>query len=183
MDTDTTAASGNESCGTGCWQKTLCICRWKTAFADKWLAPLADLGLRLAIANVFWKSGKTKIIENCETGLVCVSDNARNLFEWEYIPAWEKNAPFPPPLSAGTMAELATWTELAMPVLLLIGLGTRPAAFVLLGMAVVIELFIYPGNGEHYLWMAILAAIVIRGGGVLSLDHLVRLQVLDKKSS
>src|SRR5881628_931209 len=75
-------------------------------------APLADLGVRLFVAAVFFQSGLTKIANWSST---------LSLFENEYA------VPLLPPQVA---AFLGTGVELFFPVLLVLGLGTRFAAFV-----------------------------------------------------
>src|SRR5881394_2194169 len=74
-------------------------------------APAVDLVVRLFVASVFFKSGLTKIATWSST---------LSLFENEYA------VPLLPPEIA---AFLGTGVELAFPVLLVIGLGTRLSAF------------------------------------------------------
>ncbi len=81
--------------------------------AVSYLSPLLDLGLRLWVARVFWNSGLTKI-QSWDTTLM--------LFEYEYAV---------PLLSFKTAAILATGIELGVPVLLVVGLGSRLGALVL----------------------------------------------------
>lgn len=105
---------------------------------------------------MFFRSGMTKLAS---------WDATVALFEMEYM------VPVLPPVIA---AYLATATEIGCSVLLIAGLGTRFAAAALLGMTLVIQLFVYPENWpDHLLWGSILAYLVTRGGGALSLDHLV----------
>ncbi len=93
-------------------------------------------------------------------------DAALELFRDEY------RVPLLPPEIA---AYLAVSIELSMPVLLVLGLATRPAAFVLLGMTSVIEIFVYPQAWPtHIQWAAMLLVLLCRGAGLLSLDHLIR---------
>lgn len=114
------------------------------------------LPLRLAAANVFWSSGTTKL-SNWETTLFLFTD--------------EYKLPLLPPELA---AYMATAVELTMPVLLVLGFLTRPAAFVLLGMTAVIEIFVYPQAWPtHLQWAAILVVLLCRGPGKISLDHLI----------
>src|SRR5216117_2261186 len=82
--------------------------------------------LRLAVATVFWNSAMTKLAN---------WDSALELFTEEY------KVPLLPP---GVAAYMAESIELTAPVLLVLGLATRPAALVLLGMTTVIEVFVYP---------------------------------------
>ena len=54
----------------------------------------------------------------------------------------------------------------------LIGLATRFSAPALLGMALVIQVFVYPdAYPTHGVWMTVLLFLVARGGGAVSLDH------------
>ncbi|MBK8175431.1 MAG: DoxX family protein [Rhodospirillales bacterium] len=117
---------------------------------------LLGLAFRFAIAVVFWRSGMTKIAS---------WDVTLNLFQYEYA------VPLLPPEIAAYMAAAA---ELSCPVLLVFGLGTRFAAAALLGMTAVIQIFVYPASWpDHLLWGSILVYLLTRGGGLLSLDHLV----------
>jgi putative oxidoreductase len=51
---------------------------------------------------------------------------------------------------------------------------TRFAAFVLLGMTAVIEIFVYPQAWPtHIQWAAMLLVLLCRGAGSLSIDHLL----------
>ena len=117
-----------------------------------WLA----LPLRFAVATVFWNSAMAKLA-NWETTLSLFSD--------------EYQLPLVPPEIA---AYLATSVEISTPVLLALGLLTRPAAFILLGMTAVIEIFVYPlAWPTHIQWAAMLLVLLCRGPGRLSLDHLI----------
>ena len=113
--------------------------------------------LRFAVATVFWNSAMTKLA-NWETAI--------SLFTEEY------KVPLLPPELA---AYMAATIELTTPVLLVLGLATRPAALVLLGMTTVIEIFVYPQAWPtHIQWAAMLLVLLCRGPGKLSLDHLIR---------
>lgn len=118
---------------------------------------VVEVMMRIGVGAVFFKSGLTKIA-NMEIAV--------DLFREEY------KMPLLPPEVA---APLATAAELTAPVLLFVGLLTRPAATALLGMTAVIQLFVYPANwSEHLLWASILIYLLTRGPGSLSVDHLVR---------
>jgi putative oxidoreductase len=115
---------------------------------------LLALPLRLAVATVFWMSGMTKLA-NWDTAVALFTDEYR-------VPL------LPPELAA----YLAAGIELSMPVLLVLGLLTRPAAVVLLGMTAVIEIFVYPQAWPtHIQWAAMLLVLLCRGPGALSIDH------------
>ncbi len=118
---------------------------------------LLAIPLRIAVATVFWNSAMTKLA-NWAT--------AMELFREEY------KVPFLPPEVA---AYMAVSIELTAPVLLLLGLATRPVALVLLGMTAVIEIFVYPQAWPtHIQWAAMLLVLLCRGAGACSLDHLLR---------
>lgn len=121
--------------------------------------PLGDLAIRLYAADVFWKSGLTKIAS---------WDTTLALFENEYT------VPFLPPQLA---ALLGTGIELAMPVLLALGLGARFAAFVLFAFNIV-AVVSYPelspaGFANHVTWGLLLLVPLLHGAGRLSLDHFI----------
>jgi putative oxidoreductase len=118
---------------------------------------LLALPLRFAVATVFWDSGTTKLAN---------WDATLQLFEDEY-----KVPLLPPDIAAHVGASI----ELTTPVLLVLGLLTRPAALVLLGMTTVIEVFVYPQAWPtHIQWAAMLLVLLCRGGGALSVDHWLR---------
>jgi putative oxidoreductase len=117
---------------------------------------LLAIPLRLAVATVFWNSGTTKLAN---------WDATLQLFEDEY-----KVPLLPPDIAAHIGASI----ELSTPVLLVLGLLTRPAALVLLGMTTVIEVFVYPQAWPtHIQWAAMLLVLLCRGPGAISVDHLL----------
>ena len=120
------------------------------------------LAARLSVAAIFFQSGRTKV-----EGLLQVTPGAVELFQSEY-----KLPLLPPELAA----HLAAYAEHLLPVLLVLGLGTRLAALGLLGMTLVIQLFVYPDAWPtHLSWVALLAYLASRGAGRLSLDRALRL--------
>jgi putative oxidoreductase len=125
------------------------------------LVPTALLLLlaRLAIAAIFFLSGRTKV-----EGVLTLTDSTYELFRTDYA------LPFVSPEIA---APLAAYSEHFFPVLLVLGLFTRPAAAALLGMTLVIEIFVYPDAWPtHLSWAALLLPLIARGGGAWSLDKL-----------
>ena len=132
--------------------------RGVTEALQTWAAPLLDLAMRLWIARIFFNSGLTKL-RDWEATLF--------LFEYEYQV---------PVLPHGLAASFATATEIAAPVFLVVGLASRLAAIPMLAMALVIQFAlgsVNPAfdNVEHFYWMFVLAMIVTRGPGRISLDH------------
>ena len=129
------------------------------------LAPLADLALRLYVANVFWVSGMTKVSS---------WDSTLQLFEYEY---------HVPLLSPTLAAYSGTFTELFFPVLLVLGVGGRIPALILFVFNI-IAVISYPdlnavGLEQHKTWGVILAVLLCHGHGPISLDGVVR-KVLTK---
>ncbi|WP_323986549.1 DoxX family protein [Pseudomonas canadensis] len=115
---------------------------------------------RVAIAAVFFLSGRTKV-----TGLLELKPSTYTLFRSEYA------LPLIPPDWA---AHLATYAEHLFPLLLVLGLLTRPAAAALLGMTLVIEVFVYPAAWPvHLTWAGLLLLLLAYGGGAWSLDRLI----------
>ena len=120
---------------------------------------------RLGIAGIFWRSGRLKV-----DGW-SVTDQTL-LFEEEY------NLPLIPPEIA---AYAATIAEHTFPILLILGLATRFSALSLLIMTLVIQIFVYPHVWpEHAIWAAGLILIIVKGGGPVSLDSLLRRWVCPK---
>jgi putative oxidoreductase len=69
-------------------------------------------------------------------------------------------------------AALAAFGEHLLPLMLLLGLGTRLAAAGLLAMTAVIQLLVYPGAyATHGVWTAVLLWLMARGPGALSIDR------------
>ena len=79
-----------------------------------------------------------------------------------------------PLIPPGIAAYMSASIELSTPFLLVLGLFTRGAAFVLLGMTTVIEIFVYPQAWPtHIQWAAMLLVLLCRGAGAISLDELI----------
>ncbi len=134
---------------------------------ERWLAPLFDLAIRLYVAQVFFLSGLTKIRDWSVT---------LALFDGEYA------VPLLPPWLA---AALGTAGELALPVLLVLGLASRFGAA---GLFVVnaVAVLSYPdisdlGRQDHVLWGALLLVTLCHGPGRWSLDHLIVARLADKR--
>ena len=112
---------------------------------------------RLGIASVFFMSGRTKVER-----VLTITDSTYELFRTDYP------LPF---LTPATAAHLATYSEPLFPLLLVLGLLTRPAAFALLVMTSVIEIFVYPDAWPtHLSWAGLLLPLIAFGGGRLALD-------------
>lgn len=132
-------------------------------------AALPLLLLRVALAIPFWRSGLTKW-----DGFLNLSSGARYLFTEEFrLHVFGQAFAYPAPL---TMAFLAGLGEVVLPVLLVLGLGTRFAALGILGMTVIIQLTVPDGLVNFHLpWFAMAGALVVYGGGAVSVDRLIGL--------
>jgi len=112
--------------------------------------------LRLGVAWIFWSSAQVKLINWQRT---------IELFAEEY------RVPLLPPEIAAAMA---LSIEIACPILLVLGLFTRLAVLVLLGMTAVIQIFVYPEAWPtHLQWAAMMLVLLCRGAGALSIDRLL----------
>lgn len=121
------------------------------------LQPLLLLGFRLYVARVFLMSGLTKI------------------HDWSVTLALFTNEYHVPVLPPAVAAALGTTTELSMPVLLVLGLGSRFAAGVLFlfNIVAVISYAALPDIAvkDHVLWGTMLLVLTICGPGKFTLDH------------
>lgn len=134
-----------------------------SAVSSRFVEGGALLLTRLAMAGVFWRSGRSKI----EDGTwFTISKGTRYLFSEEYA-----GVPLPPEVAM----VMATTAEHVLPIFLLVGLGTRFAALGLIGMTLVIQVFVFPQAWwpVHSLWIAMAWILVCRGAGLYSLDALI----------
>lgn len=126
------------------------------ALMEAWLTPTFDLAIRLYVANVFFKSGLTKIQDWSSTVA---------LFQYEY------QVPVLPPELAAVMGAAG---ELGLPVLLALGLAGRFGAAGLSVMNVVAVIAYADlsdlGRQDHVLWGVLLLVTLLHGPGRWSLD-------------
>lgn len=129
---------------------------YRASHLPEHLAPLMDLGLRLYLANVFFKSGLTKI-QSWDGTLYLFSDVYQV-----------------PLLNSDVAAYLATGAELGLSVLLVLGLLWRFAAaglFILNLVAVISYAGLSPaGINQHISWGILLGVLLILSRGKWSLD-------------
>ena len=128
---------------------------WSRA-ANALRAPLT-LGVRLFLADVFFRDGMTKLAD---------WDVTLALFTDEY------QVPVLPPMLA---ALLATACEILLPMLLSLGLATRVAALGLFALNLM-AVISYPAMPEiarqfHVYWGMLLALLLAYGGGGWSVDR------------
>jgi len=121
------------------------------------LQPAAQLLARVYVASVFFRSGLTK------------------LHDWDTTLALFMDEYHVPLLNTTVAAWLGTAAEIALPVLLVLGLGGRFAAaglFILNAVAVVSLMDIAPAAfQQHLFWGSLLAALLLWGPGRWSVDR------------
>ena len=129
--------------------------------------PLAQPVLRLALALPFWRSGLTRW-----DGWFQLKPMTSYLFEEQFrLHILGGTYPIPMP---DQVAFLTACAEIGLPVLLVLGLGTRLAALGLLAMTAVIQLVMPDAWANfHLYWAAIALAVIAVGPGAVSLDRLI----------
>ena len=131
--------------------------------AQPWLVQLL---LRWALALPFLKSGLLKW-----QGIFQLSDTTIYLFAEEFrlhLPGGPFHYPAP-----AAFALLSAIGEVLLPALLVLGLGSRFAAFGLAAMTVVIQLTVPEGWPVHLTWIAMAFGIAAWGPGRISIDYLL----------
>lgn len=126
-----------------------------------YLQPLVLLAMRIYVAWVFFASGLTKIQSWSST---------------LYLFADEYQVPL---LSPELAAYLATAGELVLPILLVLGLLTRPTALglvILNAVAVIAYPYLWTIEGaggfwQHVVWGVMLLIVLVYGAGRWSLDR------------
>ena len=128
------------------------------ALVDR-LQPLFAFALRVYVARVFFLSGLTK------------------LHDWNITLSLFRNEYHVPLLPPAIAAVLGTSAELGLPILLVLGFGTRAAAVALFAFNIVAATS-YPelsaaGLKDHILWGMLMLVLFFYGPGKLSVDHLL----------
>jgi len=121
-----------------------------------------DLVVRLYLLKVFFQSGLTKI-QSWQSTI--------DLFAYEYSV---------PLLEPEVAAIMGTAGELILPILILIGLFTRPAAiglFILNAVAAyayaLTDFYNFTGMLDHILWGLMILVYILYGSSPISLDNLI----------
>jgi putative oxidoreductase len=127
---------------------------------------LPNLAIRLLLAYEFWESGLVKL--NGDNWFMEIQDQFP--FPFNVVPAeisWQ----------------LATWSELIGPVLLILGLGTRFASLALVILTVVAWASVHAGNGYNVcdngyqlplMYVVLFLPLLLQGAGKLSADYWIR---------
>jgi putative oxidoreductase len=138
-------------------------------------ASLTQLVLRIAVALPFWRSGQTKW-----TGWFELSDSAVYLFEEEFrIHVLGRELAYPLPHATAFASGVA---EIVLPVMLVLGFGTRFAALGVLSMTALIQLTVPDGWETYHLpWAAMALAVMTYGPGRLAIDPLLARALASQK--
>jgi putative oxidoreductase len=140
------------------------------------------LALRLVMARLFFLEGQTRIsgprlslnvqdlLPNLDLSVILpmqVKAETFTAFLAKYPPL-----PVPPMLSA----YLVSYAEFFLPVMLVLGLGTRVAALGLLVITAMIQVYVAPEAlwTAHVYWAGFLLVLLSRGAGAISLDNIIR---------
>jgi putative oxidoreductase len=130
------------------------------------LDAIALLACRLLLARTFLLSGLTKW-----DGFT-IRDDTFYLFSDEYFGSYGL-----PQGVTDAMAIAASFAEIILPLLLILGLFTRVAATGVLAMTLVIQIFVYPDAWwtVHAWWATVALLLMALGPGRVSLDRLLRI--------
>jgi putative oxidoreductase len=139
---------------------------------------LVALALRLVMARLFFHDGQTRIsgprfslsVYNFDFPVVLplqVKTETFGAFLTQYAAV-----PLPPVLGA----YLVSYAEFILPIMLVLGLGTRFAALGLLIMTALIDVSVVPQAlwTAHIYWAAILMVLLSLGAAQISFDHVIR---------
>ena len=139
---------------------------------------LVALALRLVMARVFFLDGQTKIdgphlaygFHGFDVSVILpmqVKTETLFTFMTQYAAL---------PLPGAIAAYLVGYAEFVLPLMLVLGFGTRIAALGLLIMTAMIQAFVLPQAlwTTHIYWAALLLVLLSLGPGKLSLDHVIR---------
>ena len=139
------------------------------AWLTRYAVDLALLALRLPVAVVFWRSGRTRV---AGWNIFHLTDSQIYLFDQEF------HMPVPE-----LMAHLTAVAEHVLPVLLIAGLFTPLTALGMLTMTLVIQFFVFPDAWltAHMFWATILFAVLVLGPGRISLDALLARRLRRKR--
>jgi putative oxidoreductase len=139
---------------------------------------LVALVLRFALARVFFLDGQTRV-EGPRLPLTVQDFNLSVILpvqvKAETFTAFLTQIP-PLPVPPVLAAYLVSYAEFILPIMLVLGLGTRFAALGLLIMTAVIQLYVVPEAlwTVHIYWASMLLVLLSLGAGQVSADAVIR---------
>jgi putative oxidoreductase len=139
---------------------------------------LVALVLRLAIASVFFLDGQTRV----DGPLIPIHLNG---FDFSFVlPLQVKATSFtsllagylPLPVPPGLVDYLVAGAEFVLPMMLVLGFGTRFAALGLLIVTAILQIYVMPQAlwSAHVYWALILLVLISCGPGRLAVDHFIK---------
>lgn len=137
--------------------------------------------VRFWVALPFWSSGLTKWVDFPAGFLTQMSSSNKYLFANEFklhLPGGPYPMPFPE-----VMAWLSGVGEIVLPVLLVLGILSRPAALGVLAMTAIIQVTIPDGWPVHIQWALAGLLILAFGPGMFSADFVARKFGLGKSAA
>ena len=166
---------------------------WLEPFSTPVMTTLARFIFAAVLFMYFWNSGLTKIPD----GFANLLSPSFNAFA-QIFPKGAEAASYD--ITQATQFQklvilAGTWAEFVLPVLVVLGLFTRAAAFGMIGFVVVQSLTDIYGHGGEWgkwfdnlsdavildqraFWVFLLLYLVFKGGGPLSLDRLFKSEKL-----
>lgn len=130
---------------------------------------LPNLAIRLLLAYEFWEAGMMKLH----------SDN--------WFMSIQDQFPFPFSVVPTEISwQIATWTELIGPVLLVLGIGTRFISVALIILTIVAWVSVHAGNGYNVcdngyqlplMYLVLFLPLLFQGAGKLSIDYWIRKRI------
>ena len=139
---------------------------------------LVALALRLVMARVFFLDGQTRVdgphlgasFHGFDFSVVLpMQVKAETLFTFlgQYAAL---------PVPGAIAAYFVGYAEFLLPVMLVLGFGTRIAALGLLIMTAMIQVFVLPQAlwSTHVYWASLLLVLLSLGPGQISIDHVIR---------
>lgn len=140
---------------------------------------LVSLLLRLVMARLFFLDGQSKIdgpivafnIHDIPFSVILpqsVRADTFAVFAAQYSGL---------PVSSTIAAYVVSYGEFLLPIMLVLGLGTRFAALLLLGLIAVVQIYVMPQSlwVTHVYWASILLVLTSLGAGQISLDQIIRM--------
>ena len=145
-------------------------------FSRYMLQPILNFGARFYLAYVFFKAGLSKI----DDGFMVKAEIIKSFKD-------DFKVPYLPPEIA---ANLAAYAELALPILLVLGLFTRPAAFALFILNAVALYSLHVAgwanpvaNWLHIFWGVLMLFIIAYGPSKFAIDSWLSDRLRDRESS
>jgi putative oxidoreductase len=147
-------------------------------WSTRWSYSAVAVVLRLVLAHVFFAAGQSKVVglelplklpmfEWSVTLPLGVTPQTLDLFAAKFVML---------PILGAPTAYLVSFAEFILPLCLILGLATRFAAFGLLMLTVLLQIFVQPDAlwTMHIYWASMLLVLMAMGAGNLSIDRVIR---------